>query len=398
MRKLKYVICALFVVFAGLSFSSVKAIEDDDFIVTSSEQRKELFQADDNLNISGIYDGTVFFAGSNVTSSSTINGIGFIAGQTLDISGVANYGFFAGNVVNIQGTINNDLFVTGNTISIKDNAKVGRDTYLFASNVSLVNTIISRNLYISSVDVNISNTTILGNVNVNASNIVFGDNVNISGTLKYNDDASITNINKVNAGATLVSVTEKDDIEDVWGNKIVNFVISLIGMILIGIILYGIWSNLFKKCSNTMKNYTFGKCLSDIVIGFLILIAVPVISIMLMITIIGIPISIITLISYIISIYLTTIFVGYLLGNFIITKIFKHKENGYLAIVLGVFVIKLIELVPFIGGIVCFIVICLGLSLIVKMLFFKKENIFPESEVKEVKSQIVKSTIKKETK
>ena len=77
---------------------------------------------------------------------------------------------------------------------------------------------------------------------------------------------------------------------------------------------------------------------------------------------------------YGIMIYLTTIFVGYLLGDVLIRKVFNKTDvNNYLAILLGIVIIGLLKLVPFVGTLVSIITLCLGLGLIKKILFSKKE-------------------------
>ncbi|MGN1268403.1 MAG: hypothetical protein ACI4U0_02740, partial [Candidatus Aphodocola sp.] len=81
-------------------------------------------------------------------------------------------------------------------------------------------------------------------------------------------------------------------------------------------------------------------------------------------------------------------------------KAIGKEVSGYYSIIIGVLIVKILKLIPFIGGFISFIVLCLGLGLIVKLLFSKKnkevasENII-EAEVKEKKTT---KKIKKEEK
>ena len=94
-------------------------------------------------------------------------------------------------------------------------------------------------------------------------------------------------------------------------------------------------------------------------IGVATLIAMPMASIIAICTIIGIPISIITLLIYGILIYLSIIPTAYFLGSYLIkTKV----ENDYLLLGISLLGIMLIEKIPIIGGIVSFISLCMGLG------------------------------------
>ena len=50
------------------------------------------------------------------------------------------------------------------------------------------------------------------------------------------------------------------------------------------------------------------------------------------------------------------------LGNLILTKLFKTKDNSYLAITVGVILIKLLGLIPSVGGYVYLIAILYGMG------------------------------------
>ena len=91
-------------------------------------------------------------------------------------------------------------------------------------------------------------------------------------------------------------------------------------------------------------------------------------------SIIGVPLAIIGFIMYGIMIYLTNVFVGYLLGDVLIRKVFNKTDvNNYLAILLGIVIIELLKVVPFVGALVSIITLCLGLGIIKKILISKKE-------------------------
>ena len=323
---------------------------DDSKIVNKTDN----FKAGDDLTITGNYNRSTFFAGSSIYDNANVNGIGFVAGDSINILGKHEYGFVAGNKIDIKGEYEKDLFVAGNVINIDKTSKIGRDFYLAST-------------------LNLDNTVINGNVYVTTSNLVLGDNVVINGTLKYNDNANTKGID----ASTITKVETYKGIEreeETTKVKIQDFVVSLLGLLLIGVILNALWPNIFKKLKEVTNEYNFVNGLKDTLIGFLILIALPVFLIIMLMTIIGVPLAIIGFIMYGIMIYLTNVFVGYLLGDVLIRKVFNKTDvNNYLAILLGIVIIELLKVVPFVGALVSIITLCLGLGIIKKILISKKE-------------------------
>lgn len=341
---------------------------DDSKIVNKTDN----FKAGDDLTITGNYNRSTFFAGSSIYDNANVNGIGFVAGDSINILGKHEYGFVAGNKIDIKGEYEKDLFVAGNVININKTSKIGRDFYL-AGNKATISTVINGNLYVAASTLNLDNTVINGNVYVTTSNLVLGDNVVINGTLKYNDNANTKGID----ASTITKVETYKGIEreeETTKVKIQDFVVSLLGLLLIGVILNALWPNIFKKLKEVTNEYNFVNGLKDTLIGFLILIALPVFLIIMLMTIIGVPLAIIGFIMYGIMIYLTNVFVGYLLGDVLIRKVFNKTDvNNYLAILLGIVIIELLKVVPFVGALVSIITLCLGLGIIKKILISKKE-------------------------
>ncbi len=403
MKKFK----KLFLVFvlALLFIPCVKAeeIKTYDTLLTSEptnvEYRKDNMKAEDDLNLTGNYNSSTFFAGNSVYDATNVDGISFVAGNDVNINGNYEYGFVAGNIVDVKGKYQKDVFVFGNMVSFSNEFSVANDMYLFGATVTL-NGNIGRNLFVAADRLVLENVTINGDVNVSASSITFGDNVLVNGTFKYNEDANLNNMEKASI-STILTYEIENDLKDV--NKFAayqDFLLSVVGLILLGVVLYALCPSAFEKLKEKTNNYTFVEGLKDSAAGLLTLIGYPIFMLILLFTVICIPISIIGLILYGIAIYMTTLFVGYLVGDLLFRKAMGKEVSGFYSIIIGVLIVKILKLIPFIGGFISFIVLCLGLGLIVKLLFSKRnkevasENII-EAEVKEKKTT---KKIKKEEK
>lgn len=366
---------------------------------TNVEYRKDNMKAEDDLNVTGNYDSSTFFAGNNVYDATKVDGISFVAGNDVNINGNYEYGFVAGNIVDVRGKYQKDVFVFGNMVSFSNEFSVAKDMYLFGATVTL-NGNIGRNLFVAADKLVLENVTINGDVNVSASSVTFGDNVLVNGTFKYNEDAYLSNMEKASI-STILTYEIEDDFKEV--NRFAayqDFLLSVVGLILLGVIIYALCPSVFEKLKGKTNNYTFVEGLKDSAAGLLTLIGYPIFMLMLLFTVICIPISIIGLILYGIAIYMTTLFIGYLVGDLLFRKAIGKEVSGFYSIIIGVLIVKILKLIPFIGGFISFIVLCLGLGLIVKLLFSRRnkevlsENII-EAEVKEKKTT---KKVKKEEK
>ena len=321
------------------------------------------FYADNNLALNKDLDRTAFIAGNNVEVTSTIDGIGFMAGQHLNLQSKQDYLFVGGNTINLNNATAKDTFLAGSNITI-NNSRI-RDLYAAAGSIE-INSPVEGNAFIGGDSVTI-NTVINGDVYIAADTINIGKEATIKGTLKYPEEATVD----ISKEATIKEVktykgdtsTEEDSFLETLKDKIYAF----IAMIIMGIILLALNNKAFVKISKKKKDA--GSIFKDIGIGFAFLIAVPIVCIILLITVIGIPLSIISLLLYGIMIYLSLIPTAYFLGKWLLNDKIK---NEYLILTVSLLTIYILKLIPVIGGLVTFLGICLGLGLFTSLV---KENI-----------------------
>jgi hypothetical protein len=103
-------------------------------------------------------------------------------------------------------------------------------------------------------------------------------------------------------------------------------------------------------------------------LGVLFLLATPVAAILVCVTVVGIPIGIAALFLYAITIYSAQVFVGSWLGERILgTAVGFGPTLGRLALGLGI--IRLMRLIPYLGTLVGAIVVVWGLGALVLTLY-----------------------------
>lgn len=328
---------------------------------------KDLFQAGDNIKIDKELNGTSFIAGDTVELNSKINGIGFVAGNELDINSAQEYIFGAGTEVNINSDIEKDAFLAGEKITLEENTKLGRDAYIFADTLTIEGTV-ERNIYVYATTINIKGT-INGNIVVSAMEVNIDEEAKILGTLKCNEDAIIEGIKD-----DIQTKTYKIQTNDMtFKEYMIEFISSYIHITLLAIVLVFICENLFKKSLKQTEELSANKIAILCGKGFLILIGVPIIAMMLLFSGAFVSVGVIGAMIYGILIYISNIFTGYFLANILDKKYFKKNMNSYLLMIIGLFIIYVISIIPYIGGLISFISILLGLGISGNMIIEMKK-------------------------
>jgi cytoskeletal protein CcmA (bactofilin family) len=97
--------------------------------------------------------------------------------------------------------------------------------------------------------------------------------------------------------------------------------------------------------------------------GFVVLIVAPISAIIIAITLIGIPLSLMSLATYFIAIYLSTPIVGTALGLKILQRLLKREDvNLYLSMAVGVIIFYILQNMPILGWLMSLLGICWGLG------------------------------------
>lgn len=319
---------------------------------------KKVMFVGENMKVSKEVDGTMFLAGNTVNAKNSINGMSFIAGNTINVSSKQDYLFLAGNTISLKNAKFKDGFICGNLLSI-NKSNIERDLYV-AGNVININSNIGRNLSVAGSKVTI-NSEISGDLYIASEKIVITKNAKINGTLKYNENAEIkiAKDSIIDKQETYVSKEKENSFMSDLFSRFESFV----NMLLVGIILLFIFKNSFKKLSK--QDINFSEILKNLGIGFLVLLAVPILCLITMITIIGVSVSIIVGGMYILFIYISTIFSTYYISN----KLLKEKiKNEYTILMIGLFCVFLLKLVPVIGSMLTLFILFLGLGLITNLI------------------------------
>ena len=94
--------------------------------------------------------------------------------------------------------------------------------------------------------------------------------------------------------------------------------------------------------------------------GFILLVVVPVAAILVALTIVGIPLSIVVGLLYLATLYPGQIFPALWLGNLILRPLWRAAPPAYLAMTIGVILFAAVVAIPFAGWLIRLVAMLVG--------------------------------------
>jgi len=323
----------------------------------------------------------LYVAGGTVTSSSSIEGDLYAGGGTVTIIGsVSQDAVIAGGTVTVTGDVGDDLRIGAGTAVVQ--GTVGDDVVVGGGQVTLVGSRIGGDvlagigiLQLSAPvtgDVRVGggeiflNSTVGGNVVVDADRLTLGNGTVIEGNLTYTSPREAV----IEEGAVVhgeVQYTPREARGVGRGTIAAIFsVVALLKflMLLIGALFFGLF---FKKYTTALITKTYNKPLLEFGRGLAALILIPTVAVLLMLSIVGIPLGVLTAVSYVALLIFVWFMAPILLGALLYRwRGQEALEVSWKTILLGCVVYGLIGIIPILGGLVQFALMLMMLGAVVR--------------------------------
>ncbi|MBZ4654679.1 MAG: hypothetical protein JG781_2036 [Peptococcaceae bacterium] len=352
----------IFILVISVPVLAVTAESDDNITVKTGDTAKgPRFYAGSSVKIDGTVDGTVFSAAREITINGTINGDLFTAAQEITINGkVMGNLYAAGQDVKIAGQVSGDVFGAGQKIDVTKDALLQRDALLAGAKI-VHNGQIQRQLL--GYGENISVSGLVGSdASMEVEKLEIRDGTMIKGNLTYRspNKASISNTAKVNGPIDWQKTEPRVHKEKPrFADNFISLILGLLGALLIWFLIH-LWRPAFWSSTATIIREQPLKTLG---VGALVLILTPILVILLMITVIGIPLGVIVGLAYGVGIYLAKIIVAVFIGFQLSQKFhWPQLHRGVWLVLLGLAILALLTRIPFIGFLVTLLVVFAGLG------------------------------------
>ncbi|SRR5665647_313516 len=307
--------------------------------------------------------GNVFGAGDSLQINQDVQGDLVLAGSKLEINGNVVHDFIGGGgELVVNGNVSGNVIAGGG--SIKVNGNVGGDVAVFGGQIFLSrNSVVNGDILLGGGEVTLDGV-VNGNGSVSAGTLRTGDNFKLKGNLKLESQNYPSNL-KDNVGGNL-NITARNETEYQYANAsegfgIFSFILGLLASLALGFILIYLFPGFVSRLAELVRD----SALKAGLLGFLILIFLPILSIVLLITFFGWSLSVLMILLLTIGILIATVPVKLLAGEIIYNKIFKKDAGKMVYYLIGAFIFAIAYEIPLLGGLIRFIALLIGLGVIV---------------------------------
>ena len=336
-----------------------------------------LYAAAANITVDGTIKGDVICAGQSININGKVDGDVICAGQSINTKGqIGGNVRVAGNSINLGGSIARNVNAFGASIILDKNAEVGW-SMLMAGATAEIRGKIGGDLYGAGPKITIAGE-IGGDVRVRLKDKIRAEKKGLSyedksELLSISDDAKIGgnltytgNNEAVISEKTTIAGEVKHNLPKVEKARKFMFVgwfwgklYSIFAALVVGLVLISLWRKQIIELTNKMLE----KVGASIGWGAVIMFLTPIIAILLIFTLIGIPLALILLGVWIIALFIAKILAGIMIGRSILEKLWKKKKDPLIwAMIVGIVICWFIFSIPFVGWILTLVALWWGLG------------------------------------
>jgi len=362
-------VLALLVIFTTVPVLAFDARSGTTVTVASGEVvDDDLYVAANSVIIDGTINGDLWAAGNTITVNGLVTGSVMAVGRTVDINGDVGHAVRAGGeTIIVNGDVSGDAILGCSQAHIAGTAKIGGDL-LFGAGNAHIDGLIEGDIKGQGGEIAISNG-VAGNIALEVESLTISPTANIQGNLTYTSEQEAN----IQTGAQIAGATAhklpplKEERAKAFpfaffsgiGGKVIGFLMALIA----GLVIILLAPRRLTSIAESIRSRP-GPSAGW---GALILFVTPIAAIIACITIIGIPVGLITLALWGIAMYLAQIPVGLFIGRWIIGH-FREVDGKAIMVgtlALGLVILKLLRLIPHLGFFIGLAVIIFGLGAVV---------------------------------
>ena len=313
-----------------------------------------LVKSGESITFTDTVDGDVFlFGGSVNVVDAVINGDLIIIGGQVEVSGtVADDLRIIAGQAKVNALVQDNLSVVGGQVNLSKDSLINSSALIMSGNTRLNSQVLENVIiYSDSSSIN-SQANIGGNLEITyGSDPVISKEAIISGELtkQYSENLNFK------------SGSHKTFKKSKAVKKITTFVVfqqlaTLALEVFVGWLLIALLPKLAKKLVETGLSQPG----ASIGWGLLVMLLAPTVGILLTITLIGIPLGVLTFILYGLSLYLARLIAAISIGHQLLKD--KNLKKPYHSFLLGAVILFILKLIPAIGWLAYFIIILYGLG------------------------------------
>lgn len=329
----------------------------------------DLYLLGGSVTSSGDLRGDLITFGGNILINGTVLGDIAAGGGNISIlSDVHDDLRATGGTVIVQGGVGGDILAAGGQITISS-PKVGGDITAAGGVIRIDAAEVAGDVGVAGGDVHID-SAINGNLDVQAEKVTLGPNARIKGTFTYKSP----NTANLESGAVVsgeTTYTKSPDVREAAKLGLVAFFsiwfVAKMFMVFSGALVIGY---VFQRFSDELVVRASKQTIAEFGRGVVFFIVTPVVSVLLLFTVIGIAFGVLGILGFVAMLIIGTMMAPILIGSIVHKVIFKQHayEVNWKTILTGTLLFFVINMIPVVGLVVtlCVTLIAIGTSIGIK--------------------------------
>ena len=336
--------------------SAFKIIEAGDTVTMDEVIDDDIYVAGDNIIIRGTVLGDVFAAGVFVEITGNVTGDVMVGAGDVIINGNVGDDVRVGaGTLTVNGMIGDDLLAGTGDLVVSDGASIGGDV-VFGSGQAVLRGDVGGNVSGVGEDVTVAGY-VGGDADLRMDKLNVLPSAHINGNLKYsspNEAAIPPGIVMGDTDFTRGDMRKEDH------NKKSSFAwwfISYLSLLVIGLISLGLFPDRTIAISQTIPVVP----LRGLAVGLLIAVGAFAGSIVLLVTVIGIPTGILLLFTIMFVLYAARIYFGLWVGKLTFSRL-GMDSKPWMEMTLGLLLLLILTSLPLIGGLLQLVVTLIAIG------------------------------------
>lgn len=365
----------LLLVVTGSAFAATVTTGDAVTISVQEVVDDDVYLFGDLVTISGLVHGDAIIFCREAIIDGTIDGSLLVFAEKIRIDGeIAGTARGGANSIIFSGTTGRDLMMAANTISISGN--VSQDLFGAANRITVTGAI-GRNI-LASINHLLIDAPVGGNIDAYTSDLVIGPRAVLSGRVTYtsSNEASVDSSAVVSGQLKRIDPSSEQAVvrpgRSVW--SFIRPILSLLALALLLILIFPGFTTGTAAMIGEKPGASAGY-------GALLVFVAPLAVLVLLITVIGIPIGILSILLYGVLLYTARVFAGYYLAKLFFKRISKELHPVWIALC-GVLVLALLIKIPYLGWLINLAAVIFASGALLLYLYSKgstKELVEPET-------------------
>lgn len=315
------------------------------------------------VNVDGVVNGDLIVFAQKLSLRGTVKGSVMAFAQSMEINGTVEGNLYTfAQWLQMGGQAKHNLYAFCQNCVLNSSGSVGTDVILFGQNQDFDGTI-GRDATVSGESTEVRGA-IGRHLTATAHRIRLVAPARVGGNLTAHvqDQKDL----QVDAGVTVGGKTETRAAKRrvARGNRYAQGkfyfgqALRLLAALVTGLLLFWLFPALFPARVESGSGV-----LIRLGMGFLALVATPIAAIIVGITLIGLPVAILGLMTWVAGLYFAKVFVGALLGQALLRSPAQQLSSKAMALLVGLVLIYVGTNLPYLGGWITFLMLLFGLGI-----------------------------------